>query len=110
MATLVLPIRSDFKAYDFQIDLEGVIYTLDFGFNTRAGRWYMSIYDQAKENLLIGDIPVLINMPLHDQYIDVELPPGRFIALNETGSNEEAGINNFGSEVKLFYQESGDVA
>lgn len=110
MATLVLPIRSDFKAYDFQIELEGVIYTLDFGFNTRSQRWYMSIYDQAKENLLIGDIPVLINIPLHDQYIDEALPPGRFIALNETGKYEEANDSNFGSEVKLFYEESEETA
>ena len=109
MATLVLPIRSDYKAYDFQVDLEGIIYTLDFGFNTRSSRWYMSIYDQAKENLLIGDIPVLINIPLHDQYIDENLPPGRFIALDETGNNKEATVDNFGTDIKLFYQESGDV-
>lgn len=106
MATLVLPIRSDFKAYDFQIDLEGIIYTFDFGFNTRAKRWYMSIYDQAKENLLIGDLPVLINVPLHDQYIDESLPPGRFIALDETGQDSEATSENFGTEIKLFYQEA----
>lgn len=106
MATLVLPVRSDFNAYDFQIDLEGVIYTFDFGFNARSQRWYMSIYDQAKENLLIGDIPVLINVPLHDQYINELLPPGRFIALDETGQNREASSENFGTEIKLFYEES----
>ena len=106
MTTLVLPVRSDFKAYDFQIDLEGVIYTLDFGFNTRSGRWYMSIYDQAKENLLVGDIPILINTPLHDQYIKESLPPGRFIAVDETGQNNEATVDNFGIDVLLFYEES----
>lgn len=106
MATLVIPVRSDFAAYDFQIDLEGIVYTLDFGFNQRSERWYMSIYDQAKENLLIGDIPILINIPLHDQYIDERLPPGRFIAINETGKNEQATIDNFGSDIKLLYEES----
>jgi len=69
----------------------------------------MSIYDQAKENLLIGDIPILINIPLHDQYIDEALPPGRFIAIDESGKNREASVNNFGTEIKLFYQEGGDV-
>lgn len=106
MATLVLPVRSDFKAYDFQVDLEGVIYTLDFGFNTRSGRWYMSIYDQSKDNLLIGDIPILINIPLHDQYIRDGLPPGRFVALDETGNSLQATSENFGTEIKLFYEES----
>lgn len=109
MATLTIPVRSDVKAYQFQMDLEGIIYTLDFGFNTRSGRWYMSIYNQTAETLLIGDIPILINIPLHDQYIDVDLPPGRFIAIDETGQNKEATVNNFGTEIKLFYEESENV-
>lgn len=106
MATLVLPVRSDFKAYEFQVDLEGDIYTLEFGFNTRSSRWYMSIYDQTKEDLIVGDIPVLVNVPLTDQYVVEGLPPGRFIALNEASSSEQASSENFGTVVKLFYQES----
>lgn len=106
MAILIIPVRSDIKAYQFQLDLEGVIYTFDFGFNTRSGRWYMSIFDQSGENLLIGDIPILINIPLHDQYIDTRLPPGRFVAIDETGKNKEATVSNFGTEIKLFYEES----
>ena len=109
MTTLVLPVRSDFNAYDFQMELESVIYTLDFGFNSRSSRWYMSIYDQSKENLLVGDIPILVSIPLHDQYIDPLLPPGRFIAVNETGTNEQPTRDNFGVDVKLFYQESTDI-
>jgi len=109
MTTLVLPVRSDFKAYDFQIDLEKVVYTLDFGYNSRSASWYMSIFDQAKENLLIGDVPILIDIPLTDQYVDERLPPGRFIAINETGDNSEAASENFGTDIKLLYQESTDA-
>jgi hypothetical protein len=106
MATLILPVRSDFKAYRFQVDLEGVIYTLDFGYNERSERWCFSIYAQDGETLLLGDIPILINIPLHDQYVTDDLPPGRFIAMDETGQNREATSENFGTEIKLFYQES----
>ena len=106
MGTLVLPVRSDFTAYQFQVDLEGTIYTLDFGFNNRSERWYMSIFDSTAETLLIGDIPILINIPLADQYIDKRLPLGRFIAVDETGNNGEATIDNFGTDIKLLYQES----
>jgi len=106
MATIILPVRSDFSAYQFQVDLEGAIYTLDFGFNTRSNRWYMSIYDSTGETLLVGDIPILINIPLADQYIDKRLPLGRFIAIDETGNNGNPTINNFGTDIKLLYQES----
>ena len=109
MTTLVMPIRNDVDAYQFQIELESVIYTLDFGYNTRSGRWYMSIYDQVGEVLLVGDIPILINIPLHDQYIDTALPPGRFVAIDETGQNKEATADNFGTEIKLLYEESENV-
>lgn len=106
MATLVMPVRSDFPAYQFQVDIEGTIYTLDFGFNTRSGRWYMSIFDSTGETLIVGDIPILINIPLADQYIDKRLPLGRFIAIDETGNNQNPTEDNFGTDIILLYEES----
>lgn len=108
MASLIIPVRNDVAAYSFQVDLEGVIYTLDFGYNERESEWYMSIYNSTGETLLVGDIPIQINIPLADQYIDEGLPPGRFIAIDETGKNREPGRNNFGTEIVLIYQESVD--
>lgn len=107
MATIQIPVRNDLPAYKFTIDLEGVIYGLDFGFNDRSRLWYMSIYSSSEE-LILGDIPILTNVPLTDQYVIEGLPPGRFVAINETGSKENASIENFGTEVKLLYRESTD--
>lgn len=108
MATIIIPVRNDLPAYKFKIDLEGVMYVLDFGFNARSNLWYMSIMDQA-ETLILGDLPILVNVPLADQYVKEGLPPGRFIAVDETGNKQNPGIDNFGSDVKLFYQESENV-
>ena len=108
MATIIIPVRNDLPAYKFKIDLEGVMYVLDFGFNDRSKIWYMSILDQS-EKLVIGDLPILVNVPLTDQYVKKGLPPGRFIAIDETGKKQNPKIDNFGSDVKLFYQESDDV-
>lgn len=107
MATIVLPVRNDFKRYEFQTGLEGVTYRFSFGYNTRASKWFFNISD-VSGNQLLADIPVLINIPLTDQYINEELPPGRFIAIDETGQNREPGIDNFGTEIKFLYQESTD--
>lgn len=106
MATIVLPVRSDFPAYQFQLDIEGTLYTLDFGFNGRSERWYMSIFDSSGEILIVGDIPILVNIPLADRYIDERLPLGRFIAIDETGKNQNPGRDNFGTDIKLLYEES----
>lgn len=108
MATIVIPVRSDLPAYKFRISLDQTIYVLDFGYNTRADQWYMSIFDQA-ETLLVGDIPIQVNVPLTDQYIRKGMPPGRFVAVDETGKNRNPSISNLGSEIKLFYQEAESV-
>lgn len=110
MAYIRIPVRSDVKAYDFQVDLEGVIYTLDFGYNSRSKSWYMSIYDQQKEKLIIGDIPLQTNNTLTDQYVADGLPPGRFVLLDETGKGENPGPEDLGVTHKLIYQESGTDA
>lgn len=105
MTTLVLPVRSDFKQYSMKLELELVVYTFTFGYNTRRQRWYMDIADQAGNEILNG-VPVLINIPLCDQYIDLRLPPGRFIAIDKTGNNKIPGEDDLGKDVKIYYEES----
>lgn len=105
MTTLVLPVRSDLKAYSFKVELETVIYTLSFAYNTRRGRWYMDLADQSDNDIVTG-VPILVNIPLLDQYIVEGIPPGRFIAIDESGNNKIPGEDDLGNDVKLFYQES----
>lgn len=108
MAVLQLPVRSDFKAYDFQIQLEGATYTLRFTFNERMEIWIMSIADSADVEIL-SSIPIFTNLPLIQQFTIDGLPPGEFIALDETGENRDAGFNDLGNDIKLFYSESNEV-
>ena len=105
MAFLEIPTSSDSENFNFEIDLEGTVYTLEFSYNKRRDLWIMSILD-ASENLLLGGIPLLTSIPLTDQYVDENLPPGRFILLDETGQNKDAGRNDLGATIKLFYDEA----
>lgn len=105
MAFLEIPTNTDSEHFDFQIDLEGTIFTLEFAYNKRRDLWIMSILDAA-ENILLGNIPLLTSFPLTDQYTNENLPPGRFILLDETGQNRDAGRNDLGSTIKLFYDEA----
>jgi hypothetical protein len=45
MAILEIPLRNDVPAYTFQIELEGVTYTLTVSFNARMNRWTMDVAD-----------------------------------------------------------------
>ena len=99
MTTLTIPVDSENPDYNFQIDLDGATYTLDFKFNGRANTWQMSIFDASGENLIIGSVPVLEGIDLLYPYEGVPgRPPGNFIAINETGGND------LGTDIKLYYE------
>ena len=106
MAVIELPLRSDFKSYQFQADLEGTTYTFRFRFNSRIQNWVMDIADAADNDILNG-VVVLTNVPLTDQYVKEGLPPGRFIAIDESGEDKDAGESDLGNDVKVVYEEAG---
>ena len=109
MATLIIPIDSERAAYDFQVDLDGTTYTLDFKYNGRAGLWQMEILNASGDAPIIGAVPILTNTILNYPYLGVpETPPGFFIPIDETGQNQNANRDNFGIDIKLFYEENLD--
>jgi hypothetical protein len=105
MALIEIPTRSDLKAYEMQLELDGVTYTLGFRFNERLGLWVMDIGD-ANENDLLNGIPLLTNVPLTDDYVAEGLPPGRFICEDTTGQSRDAGAEDLGNGVRLLYEEA----
>lgn len=105
MAYLELPVRSDFKAYSFQVDLEGTTYGLNFRFNTRTQNWEMDIRDSLGNDLLTG-IVLLTNVLLTRQYVREDLPPGQFLCVDESGQDKDPGSEDLGNDVKLLYEES----
>lgn len=105
MAMLQLPVRNDFPAYEFQVELEGRIYILGFRFNTRANRWFMDIKDQSQTPIIMG-ILVQQGVPLTRYYVREALPPGNFWAIDQTGEAKEPDRENFGVDLILIYEES----
>lgn len=105
MAILEIPVRSDIPSYQFRIELDGTIYTLRFKWNTRMEIWIMDIADEQDNDLLNG-IPVYTDVDLKQRFRQETLPPGLFVAYDETGARRNADRDTFGNEVKLFYQEA----
>lgn len=105
MAVVEMPVRSDVKAYEFQIELDGVIYTLKFHFNSRAERWVMDIADFGGTELITG-LFLLTNIDLNAQFVGEDIPPGRFILIDETGAERNPGFDDLGNDIKLLYEEA----
>lgn len=104
MAFLEIPIRSDIPAYNFQINLEGIIYTLGFRYNSRLERWVMDVKD-VDEVALVTGVPLLYGIPLLDRYKNPALPPGTFILIDETNAERNPTRDGLGEDYKLLYKE-----
>lgn len=100
-----LPVRSDLPAYSFKIELEGVVYTLRFRWNERMARWIFDIADEQGQDLVVG-LPVHTDVDIKGRFRQSTVPPGLFVAYDETGAQRNPDRSNFGGEVKFFYQES----
>lgn len=105
MAILEIPVRADIPAYQFQITLDGTVYTLKFRFNVRMDRWIMDIADTDEEAILSG-IPMLYGLPLVQRFELEELPPGKFVVVDETGEERNPTRTGFGDDFKLLYEEA----
>lgn len=104
MALLEMPVRADLPQYQFRIELEGTIYTLRFKWNTRMELWVFDIANEQDVDLLNG-IPVQTNVDLKQRFRQDTLPPGLFLAFDETGAERDPDRDTFGNEVKFFYDE-----
>lgn len=106
MAVLEIPVRNDLQAYSFTIELDGTNYLLRFRYNSRISRWAMDVAKTDGTNVVAG-IPLLTNTDLLGRFELPDLPPGRFLAYDETGAARNAELEDLGSGgVLLLYQEA----
>ena len=114
MPLIEIPIQLDVPTFTQRMDLDEVTVIMKFNFNERLDRWVFSLANGDGEPLLEG-IPVHVNLPLTDRFINriAGIPPGQFLALDESGLernpdrvvNPEDGsvTSNFGTDVRFFY-------
>lgn len=108
MAVQVLPNVVNVPHYSFQTDLDNVTFRFEFRWNDRASAWFMSISDVNGVELL-SSRRIVVGFPLLTRFRDPRLPAGDLNAIDTTGNDEEAGINDLGGRVKLLYFPVGDL-
>lgn len=106
---ITIPLRNDLPRFDFQIDLEGTTYTLDFVWNFRGEYWSMSLLDADGLPLVYG-IAFLIGTALGKRHPGEGMPPGILEVLDTSGQQRDAGLNDLGSRVILLYHSAAELA
>jgi hypothetical protein len=106
---VILPTKTDgTERYAFSTQLDGQTFAFEFYWNERGGFWAFILSDAAGEQLMRRK--VVVGLPLTARFVDPRLPPGDFIALDTSGQDVEAGLQDLGDRVQLVYLEAADLA
>lgn len=105
MALKEIPVNFASPDFNFQIDLDGVVYGFRFILNTRTGRYSMSIFTEAGEPIVTG-LAVVTNWKPFKRFKDTRLPPGEIFTMDVTGGTTEPDEVNFGDTILLCYNEA----
>jgi len=100
--SIIIPIK-DNPNHSLKIELEGLLYKLDFIYNTINDFWSMSIFDE-NDNLILAGIKLVANYPLISQYNKLK---GDFIC-QISDLKASVGRNSFlsGEAVLLYLTEA----
>jgi hypothetical protein len=112
MATLLIPVLLD-AAYSAQrTRLDGRDYLLEFAFNEREDRWYLSISDDESAPIITG-LKLITGLPLLRFYrADPRVPPGELIAMTLSQDESPPAFSDFGAgrRVELTYFDAATLA
>ena len=108
MSSYVLPARPGVPHHTFEVELDGARYGFSLRWNSRDPAWYFSVMDAAGTRLL-GERKVVVGVPLFARTADVRLPPGELEAVDTSGEDREAGLDDLGARVILLYTDVADV-
>lgn len=99
MAVVELPLSSA-PAQSFTTQLGDKKFYIEVKFNSRNGVWTLDLYDDASREALLLGLPILLGVDLLDAY---NLPYGGLIAIDRTGQGKDAGADDLGSRVALYW-------
>lgn len=80
-------------------------YILEFQWNQRNGRWYLSMYDQDESPIFHGK-PLALGCDLLFGLTDERLPAGQLFVRDTSGQGLEAGLTDLGDRVVLYFMDA----
>jgi hypothetical protein len=104
---IIIPTLAGVARYSQRTILDGREYVLSFAWNSRVGKWSLSVAD-AKGVPIVQGIRIVCGLPLLRLLTDQRSPPGDLIALDRTGEGDP-GFNDLGTRVVLQYIEASSL-
>lgn len=94
--------------FDTVVPIEGTNYTLHFRWNVRPQDWFITVYDETGQNVIIGSQRCVIWYPIAAEIPDRQ-PPGAFVFFDTSGAGLNPGFGDLGARVPLYYLTASDL-
>ena len=106
---VLLPFQPSVPFYRFGCTLGTLPYLFDVSWNARDGAWYFDLLD-ADQSPIYSGIKVVIGTGLGRVCVDPRFPSGAFEAIDLSNQNLDAGIDNLGARVVVYYYSASELA
>jgi len=103
-----IPLTTGLPHFDVQVPLEGRTYTFELKWSVREERWYLDVLTEEREQIYSG-IALVLNFRLGFRCVDERWPPGALYAVDTSGAQLDARLDDLGERVKLVYFESSEL-
>ena len=105
----VLPLVPSVPNYRVATALDGVSYILDVRWNARDAAWYLDISD-ANGDLIRAGLKVVLGTLIGARGADSRLPDGVLFAGDSTGAGLDAGLDDMGVRVFVYFYSRAEIA
>jgi len=103
-----LPFAPSVPSYRVSTNLDGVQYILDVRWNGRDEAWYFDLLDEDEVPIKSG-IKIVLGVLLGWRSTNPEFPTGQLIASDLTNEGRDAGFDDIGDRVQVFYFADGEL-
>ncbi|MEK4131986.1 hypothetical protein NYE67_20440 [Solibacillus sp. FSL W8-0474] len=97
-----LPIEKDSIPYQFDIDLEGDIFTFEVNYNDRFDFFTLDL--MRNDNVLVYGEKIVYGQPLFESYADNQFPKVRIIPKDIGGQSDHVTYENFYEKIFLYIE------
>lgn len=107
--SLILPVSQEGAHFAFRAEIEGITYSFTWRWNDRDGAWFLDLGDGSGVAIISG-IKIVINLLLLGGATSKLLPTGDFVAFDTAGKGLDAGFEDLGRRVQVYYFTRAELA
>jgi hypothetical protein len=102
MSVHLIPLQPSQPDVQFGVTLESTHYTMHVYWNDRDVAWYFDIFDPGGAAIAYG-IKIVLGAQLGKNCNAAPFTTGVFMAFDTSGQELDAGIDDLGTRVQLYY-------